>query len=67
MGLFEFFGFGRKKAKPCDEHNDMKRFLIVCLGNIGPEYVNTRHNAGFMVGDYMAEEAGVSFSSCRYR
>ena len=44
----------------------MKRYLITCLGNIGPEYAGTRHNAGFMLGDHMAEEAGVSFTSCRY-
>ncbi len=41
----------------------MKRYLITCLGNIGPEYAGTRHNAGFMLGDHMAEEAGVSFTS----
>lgn len=45
---------------------DVKRFLITCLGNIGPEYVGTRHNIGFMVGDAIADEAGVSFKSCRY-
>lgn len=45
---------------------DMKRFLIACLGNMGPEYVNTRHNAGFMVADALADDAGVSFQSKRY-
>lgn len=44
----------------------MKRFLIACLGNMGPEYVDTRHNAGFMVGDTIAAEANVSFQSKRY-
>ncbi len=57
--------FGIKSDK-IQEDPDMKKFLIVCLGNIGEEYENTRHNAGFMVADYMAEEAGVSFKSGRY-
>ena len=34
----------------------MKNFLIVGLGNIGTEYVNTRHNIGFKVLDYFAKK-----------
>lgn len=44
----------------------MKRFLIACLGNIGPEYVDTRHNAGFLAGNFIASQAGAQFKSCRY-
>lgn len=56
-------GCGASKEETID---NVKRFLIVCLGNIGPEYEGTRHNSGFMVGDAMASEAGVPFKSCRY-
>ncbi|MGA0559619.1 aminoacyl-tRNA hydrolase [Larkinella sp. VNQ87] len=38
------------------------KFLIAGLGNIGPEYMLTRHNAGFMVVDRLAAQYGFSFS-----
>lgn len=41
------------------------KFLIVCLGNIGEEYANTRHNIGFIIGDALASEFGVKFTTDR--
>ncbi|MCB0442904.1 MAG: aminoacyl-tRNA hydrolase [Flavobacterium sp.] len=44
---------------------DMKKFLIVGLGNMGAEYVNTRHNIGFKVLDYFAKKENISFQTAK--
>jgi len=44
----------------------MSKFLIVGLGNIGDEYAETRHNIGFKIVDFLAQDNGVKFTSGRY-
>ncbi|WKL45523.1 aminoacyl-tRNA hydrolase [Flavobacterium sp. ZE23DGlu08] len=41
------------------------KFLIVGLGNIGAEYVNTRHNIGFKIVDFLARKEGISFETVK--
>ena len=41
------------------------KFLIVGLGNIGAEYVNTRHNIGFKIVDFFAKKEAVTFETVK--
>lgn len=43
----------------------MKKYLIVGLGNIGAEYVNTRHNIGFKIVDFLARKEGITFETVK--
>jgi PTH1 family peptidyl-tRNA hydrolase len=59
----KLFGFG--SGAPLTDGDPMKKFLIAGLGNIGPKYKNTRHNIGFQMLDYLAEEESLVWETAK--
>ena len=49
--------------KPKDIVDYHMKYLIVGIGNVGAKYDDTRHNVGFEVVDYMAEQASATWKS----
>lgn len=54
--------FGRKKFS-----NNSIEYLVVGLGNPDRKYENTRHNAGYIALDYIAEELGVKVKRVKFK
>jgi len=65
MSIFDIF-------KKLDAEKEAKAaapvsYLIVGLGNYGTKYDNTRHNAGFMALDHLAEKYGAKVDRLRFK
>lgn len=54
--------FGKKKEFPSNFD-----FLIVGLGNPGKQYETTRHNAGFICIDVLAEKYGIKINKLKFK
>ncbi len=54
--------FGKKKFS-----NNSIEYLIVGLGNPDRKYENTRHNAGYMALDYIADELSVRVNRIKFK
>lgn len=61
--LKNWLGFGNAIEEIEEDH--MKKFLIVGLGNIGEKYAHTRHNIGFKVLDFLADQESLTFETVK--
>jgi len=55
------FTWLRNLINPKTETESPMKYLITGLGNMGAEYDHTRHNIGFDVVDYLANDAAVKW------
>ena len=52
--------FFKKSSGPAE-------WILVCLGNYGQKYENTRHNIGFMAADRLTEKRDLKCNRLRFR
>lgn len=54
--------FGKKKT-----FSSSIEYIVVGLGNPDRKYENTRHNAGFIMVDYIAEKLGIKINRIKFK
>lgn len=60
--IFDLF----KKIETTSASAEPVSFMVVGLGNIGKQYEFTRHNAGFLAIDYIAEKYGARIDRVKF-
>lgn len=63
MSIFDRFLSSRPAANPPGP----VAFCVCCLGNPGVKYDGTRHNAGFMTADLIAEQKRIQLNRLKFK
>lgn len=63
MSIFDLF----KKLDAEKKAHGAPTFIVAGLGNYGREYEGTRHNAGFVAVDFVAEKLGVKINRAKFK
>lgn len=58
--------FKKIEKENADRANQPITHILVGLGNPGPKYENTRHNAGFMAIDHIAAKCGATINKSKF-
>ena len=61
--IFELF----KKIRKTEEPKGPPEYIIVGLGNPGDKYRDTRHNAGFLAIDFIADRLSVKIKELKFK
>ena len=59
--------FKKIEKENADKASQPITHILVGLGNPGPKYENTRHNAGFMAIDHVANKVGATINRSKFR